>query len=150
MEENIRLGRIAGIRIGANWSLLAIFVLLVVGLAGGAFPSEYPGRSAAAYLAAAVVAALLFFVSLLAHELAHALVARRDGLEVEGITFWLFGGVSRLSGEARTPGSDFRIAAVGPLTSLLLAAVFALAASGLDALGTAALAVAVARWLARI
>ncbi len=150
MEATIRLGRVAGIRIGANWSLVAIFVLLVAGLAGNALPTRSPGSAAVVYLAAAVVAALLFFASLLAHELAHALVARRAGVQVEGITLWLFGGVARLSGEARTPGSDFRIAAVGPLTSLLLGGAFALAAAGLTTFGGPPVAVATARWLAGI
>ena len=73
---------------------------------------------------------MLFLASLLAHELAHALVARRNGVEVESIVLWLLGGVAQLRGEARTPGADFRIAFVGPLTSIALGIVFVSPRSG--------------------
>jgi hypothetical protein len=77
MGDGIPLGWIAGIRVAASWTLLIVVALLVLGLAGGVFPREYPGLAAGWYLAAAAVGAALFLVSLLAHELAHALVARR-------------------------------------------------------------------------
>jgi Zn-dependent protease len=94
VRETVRLGRIAGVRVGINWSALAIVVLIVVGLATGQLPSEYPGRSAVAYVAGAVIAAVLFLASLLAHELAHAIVARRNGVEVHSIVLWLLRGVA--------------------------------------------------------
>jgi Zn-dependent protease/CBS domain-containing protein len=150
MEETIRLGRIAGIRVGANWSVLAIVALLVLSLAGTAFPSQFPGLDPAAYLAAAAAAALLFLASLLAHELAHAVVARRAGLRVEGITFWLFGGVARLAGDAPTAGTDLRIAAVGPLVSLALGGLFGAATAGLRAVDAPAITAGATRWLALI
>jgi Zn-dependent protease len=81
-----------------------------------------------AYLLAAVLAAVLFVASLLAHEMAHAIVAQRNGVAVDGITLWLLGGIARLRGETPTPGADFRIAVIGPITSLLAAGVFAAAA----------------------
>ncbi|HEX2026550.1 MAG TPA: site-2 protease family protein [Nitriliruptorales bacterium] len=124
MEESLRLGRIAGVRVGINWSVLAIFALIWLSLSGGRFPLEHPGRSTSAYAAAGGFASVVFFVSLLAHEVAHAVVARRNGIEVEGITLWLFGGVARLSGEAADPGAELRIAGVGPLVSLVLSALF--------------------------
>lgn len=124
MRVTLSLGRIAGVQVGINWSALAIVVLIVAGLATGQLPSEYPGRSDVEYVAVALVAALLFLASLLAHELAHAIVARRNGVEVRSIVLWLLGGVAQLEGEPRTPGADFRIAVVGPLTSLGLGVVF--------------------------
>jgi Zn-dependent protease/CBS domain-containing protein len=150
MRESIRLGRIAGIAVGLNFSVFVIVAILVFGLAAGRFPAVYPGRSVAAYVVAAVVAALLFFLSLLAHELAHAVVARRNGVEVDGITLWLFGGVARLRSEPRTPGADFRIAVVGPLTSVALAVVFGLVAMGLQAGGATGLPVGVFGYLAAV
>ena len=120
MNETFRLGRIAGIRVGVNASVLVIVLIIAGGLAFGRFPLVLPGRGAAAYVVAALAAAVAFLASLLAHELAHALVARRNGVEVEGITLWLLGGVARLRSGARTPGAEFRIAGVGPLTSLVL------------------------------
>ncbi|MGH3967911.1 MAG: site-2 protease family protein, partial [Mycobacterium sp.] len=93
---------------------------------------------------------VLFVLSLLAHEMAHAIVAQRNGIEVDGITLWLLGGVARLRGEAATPGADFRISAIGPVTSLLVAAVFG-AVTWLAELGDMnALMVAVPRYLAAI
>ena len=91
---------------------------------------------------------MLFLASLLAHELAHSLVARRNGIEVESIVLWLLGGVAQLKGEAKTPGADFRIAIVGPLTSFALAVIFGLAAGGVSWLGTAGLPFGVLAYLA--
>jgi Zn-dependent protease len=142
------LGRIAGIKVGINASVFLIVAILVVGLATGQLPAAYPGRSIVAYVIAAIIAALLFLASLLAHELAHSLVARRNGIEVESIVLWLLGGVAQLRGEAKTPGADFRIAIVGPLTSLVLAIVFGLAAAGVASLGSAGLPLGVLMYLA--
>jgi Zn-dependent protease/CBS domain-containing protein len=146
--DGIPLGRIAGIRVAASWTLLIVVALLVLGLGGGVFPREYPGLTAGWYLAAAAVGAALFLVSLLAHELAHALVARRAGIAVESITFWLFGGVARLSGDAASPTAALWIALVGPLTSLALAGVFWAAASGLRGAEAPPVAAGVPGWLA--
>ena len=148
MRASISLGRIAGIKVGINASVFLIVAILVVGLATGQLPAAYPGRSIVAYVIAAIVAALLFLASLLAHELAHSLVARRNGIEVESIVLWLLGGVAQLRGEAKTPGADFRIAIVGPLTSLVLAIVFGLAAAGVASLGGAGLPLGVLMYLA--
>lgn len=124
MRDSIALGRIAGIRVGLNISVVIIFGILVLGLGFGNFPATFPGRPSWAYLIAGLAGAALFLMSLLAHELAHALVAQRNGVEVSGITLWLLGGVAQLRGEPRTPGADMRIAVVGPLTSLMLAIAF--------------------------
>lgn len=124
MTGSIPLGRIVGVRIGAHWSVFAILALITIGLAAGRFPDSVPGRSWVAYLAAGLVTGLVFLASLLAHEVSHAIVAQRNGVRVQGITLWLFGGVAQLEGEPRSPGADLRIAGVGPVVSLALGAVF--------------------------
>ena len=129
--------------------MLAIVVLVVAGLSMH-FTRIVPGYPWGAYLLAAVVAAVLFVVSLLAHEMAHAIVAQRNGVEVDGITLWLLGGVARLRGEAPTPGADFRIAVIGPVTSLLLAGVFGAAAWLAELADMNTLMVAVPSYLAWI
>jgi len=98
VRETLSLGRVAGIKVGINWSALAIVVLIVAGLASGQLPAQYPGRSPVEYVATALVAAVLFLASLLAHEIAHAVVARRNGVEVHSIVLWLLGGVAQLDG----------------------------------------------------
>jgi Zn-dependent protease/CBS domain-containing protein len=150
MNETLRLGTISGIRVGVNWSVLVIFTLLLVVLSVGNLPVLAPDRSPLAYWLAGTGAAVVFFLSLLAHELAHAIVARREGVEVEGITLWLFGGVARLSGEPPTPAADLRVAGVGPLVSIVLGMGFgalALAAAWAEA---DTLLVGVLMWLALI
>jgi Zn-dependent protease/CBS domain-containing protein len=131
------LGTVFGIRIRANWSLAIIFALIAFGLARWQFPATNPRQSALTYALAAVITAVAFLASLLAHELAHSLVARRYGLSVRSITLWLFGGVSELSGEVPSPSAEVWIAAVGPLTSLLLGVIFIAAAIGIGASGPA-------------
>jgi Zn-dependent protease/predicted transcriptional regulator len=131
MNPTFELGRIAGIRIGINWSWLIVFALIVWSLAAAVFPSQNPGLSDGAYIAMAVVAALLFFTSLLLHELGHALQARREGIEIEGINLWLFGGVAQFKGAFPSAGAEFRIAVAGPLVTLVIGALFvAVAAVG--------------------
>ncbi|MGC4895318.1 site-2 protease family protein [Micromonospora sp. DT31] len=125
MRASFRLGRVAGVPVGVNWSVLVIFVLIAWALSGSLFPASYPGHSPVAYVAAGLSAAVVFFLGLLAHEVAHAVVARRNGIEVEGITLWLFGGVAELKGEAKNPGAELRISGVGPLVSLIIGLVFA-------------------------
>ena len=128
MNPSFQLARIVGIRIGVHWSWLIVFALIVWSLASAVFPSQNPGFSDGEYVAMAVVAALLFFVSLLLHELGHALQARRDGVEIEGINLWLFGGVAQFKGGFPSAGAEFRIAIAGPLVSLALGIFFALVA----------------------
>jgi len=150
MGNSFSLGRISGIRVGVNWSVLVIVALLAYGLAAGEFPAAAPGHPAVEYAAAAVVTALAYMGSLLAHELAHSLVARRNGLQVEGITLWLLGGVSRLQGEVKDPGAEVRVAGVGPLVSLLLGGGFLLVAWLVDAAGVRGVVVAALAWLGGI
>jgi Zn-dependent protease/predicted transcriptional regulator len=128
VSASFPLGRIAGIRIGVNWSWLVVFALIVWTLADSVFPEQNPGLGDGTYGAMAVVAALLFFGSLLLHELGHALRARREGMEIDGITLWLFGGVASFRGLFPSAGAEFRIAIAGPLVSLALGVGFAGAA----------------------
>ena len=151
MDQNIRLGRIAGVPVGINWSILIIFWLLAWELADLVLPGYHPHESRAIYWIVGIAATALFFASLLAHEVSHAIVARRNGIGVRRITLWLFGGVSELESEALTPGADFRIAVVGPLTSFVLAGVYGLLAFLLPQGGGAeAVVVSALGWLAWI
>jgi Zn-dependent protease/CBS domain-containing protein len=147
MNPSFNIGRIAGIRIGVNWSWLIVFALIVWTLESTVFPASNPHLATATYLAMAIVAAILFFVSLLLHELGHALQAKRDGVEIEGITLWLFGGVARFKGMFPSAGAELRIALAGPLVSLLLAGLFvAMAVAG----GLGSAIDGVAAWLGYI
>ena len=128
MNPTFQLGSIAGIRISANWSWLIVFALITWSLASAVFPSQNPGFSDGEYIVMAVAAALLFFASLLLHELGHALQARREGVEIEGINLWLFGGVAQFKGSFPSAGAEFRIAIAGPLVSLALGVFFVLVA----------------------
>ena len=118
---------------GLHWSLAIVFILIVWTLAGQILPSVVPGQQQSAYWLVSVLAVVLFYVSLLSHEMGHALVARRLGVKVDGITLWLFGGVARLRGDAATPGTEVKIAIAGPLVSLVLSALFGAATFALDA-----------------
>ena len=129
MTPTIRLGRLFGIEIGFNWSLVFIFVLITWTLATSVFPQDVRGQTSVAYWGVAIIGALGFYACLLAHELAHALVAVRQGVKVAGITLWLFGGVSRLESEPRSGRSEALITVVGPLTSLVVAVIAYLAAT---------------------
>ncbi len=120
MESNFTIGRIAGIRIGVNWTWLVVFALITWSLATVVFPDRNPGLRSGGYWAMAAVAALLFFLSILLHELGHGLRARREGVEIEEITLWLFGGVARFRGEFPSAGAELRIAIAGPAVSLVL------------------------------
>ena len=121
MASSIRLGRIFGIEIGINWSLVFVFALITWTVATEVLPIDVPGQPALAYWVAGVAGSIAFYACLLAHELAHALVARRYGVKVGGITLWLFGGVSKLDGEPPSAGAEALIAGVGPLTSVAVA-----------------------------
>lgn len=120
MTPTFRFGRVAGIEVSVNWTWLLVLALLVWSLSAGIFPETNPGLSDTTYLAMALVAASLFFASLFLHELGHALQARREGVEIDGITLWLFGGVARIRGEMPSPGAELRIAAAGPAVTLVI------------------------------
>lgn len=131
MGSSIRLGRIAGVEVGINWSWLVVFALIAWSLAAAVFPDQNPGLSDSTYVAMALVAAVLFFASLLAHELGHATRARREGMAIDGITLWLFGGVARFKGRFPNAGAELRIALAGPVVSFAIGTVCVLVAWGL-------------------
>jgi len=150
MNENLSLGRIAGIHVGLNWSLLVVAALIAWSIATGILPAAAPGQTPAAYWTAGVVSAFVYLASLLAHELAHSIVAMRRGVKVEGITLWLFGGVSRFSSESSSPGAQAWITFVGPLTSLLLGVLFLLVGAVVGGGANSALLSASLAWLGYI
>ncbi len=130
MREGIRLGKLFGIDIGADYSWAFVFLLMVWNLTA-AFGHWHPSWTFAASVGLALVAAMLFFASVVAHELAHALVARTYGIPVHDIRLFLFGGVSNIEREPPSPRAEFMMAIVGPLVSLgiglnllVLAAIF--------------------------
>jgi Zn-dependent protease len=113
---SIQLARVFGIRIGATPSWFVVLFVFIYVLTGYFGDVVGHASSTQAFLLA-VAAALLFFASLILHELGHAIVARRNGIGTTGIDLWLFGGVAKLTREADTPGAEFRIAAAGPLVT---------------------------------
>lgn len=150
VRASFRLGRVAGVPIGVNWSVLVIFALIAWGLSALNFPDAYPGNPGWTYVVAGVGAAVVFLLGLLAHEVSHAVVAQRNGVSVNSITLWMFGGVAELRGEARTPGAELRIAGVGPLVSLLIGVAFGILAGIVAAVSGFGLAFGTLAWLAGI
>lgn len=120
---SIQLLRVFGIRIGANPSWFVVLFLFIY-FAADYFHEVLRGSVTEAYLVA-VAAVFLFFASLVLHELGHALVARREGIGINGIDLWFFGGVAKLSSDTRSPGAEFRIAAAGPLVTLVIVGICA-------------------------
>lgn len=138
MRNGLSLGKIFGIKVYVDWSWIFIFLLVTSELALDVFPALHPQWGAALYWGTAVVAGLLFFASVLAHELAHSIVARANGIPVSNITLFLFGGVSNIQREPQSPRIEFVMAIVGPLTSIILGIIFLLISGaitvGLDAM----------------
>jgi Zn-dependent protease/CBS domain-containing protein len=124
MRSGFKVARLFGINIYIDWSWIFIFLLVTWDLAGAVFPSIHPKWSATLDIGLGVTASLLFFLSILLHELAHSVVARARGLPVRRITLFLFGGVSNIEREPPSPKTEFLMAVVGPLTSILLGILF--------------------------
>ena len=120
--RTIRLGKVLGIRIGADFSWFIVLFLVIWQFSEG-YQDESGGFSQNTAFAMAVAAALLAFLSIVLHELGHAVVAKRNGIEVARIDLWMFGGLAQLKRDTRSPGEEFRIAAAGPLVTLVIAAV---------------------------
>ncbi len=118
-RQNIQLARIFGIRIGVGYSWFVVLFLLILWLGTEYFPTLLNASQTTSF-AIAVAAALGYFLSLVLHELGHALMARRLGIEIAGIDLWFFGGLSQMRREPATPGEEFKIAAAGPAVTLLL------------------------------
>jgi Zn-dependent protease len=118
---SVQLARVFGIRIGASPSWFAVLFLMIIGLSSY-FRNHLVGYSDTVGYVVAVAAALLFFISLLLHELGHALVARRNGIGISGIDLWFFGGIAKLTRDSESPGEEFRVAAAGPAVTAIIVA----------------------------
>src|SRR3954447_23253318 len=127
---SIQLGRVFGIRVGVTTSWFLVLFLLIF-LLSGSFRDTLGGSHTQAYFVA-VASALAFYVSLVLHELGHALVARREGIEVERIDLWFFGGLAQLASHPRSPGAEFAVAIAGPVVTLLVAIACAVGATVVD------------------
>lgn len=123
LNHSLRIGRIHGIEIAVHWSWLIIFVLLTWSLAEFFFPPLYPGWDLATYWVVGAISSLLLFVSVLIHELSHSLVAETQGIPVDSITLFVFGGVSNIEQEPATARSEFLMAVAGPASSLVIGAI---------------------------
>jgi Zn-dependent protease/predicted transcriptional regulator len=145
--DHIQIARVIGIPIYLHFSWLIIFGLIVWTLSTGYFPAQSPDLPASSYWAKGLVASVLFFVSILVHELGHAVVALHHGLRTRSITLFIFGGVAQLEEDPRDGRAELWIAAAGPLVSLALAGLF-YACSSLSFVGPSA--AAVAKYLALI
>lgn len=119
MNKGIRIAKLFGIKIRIDWSWLLILLLVVWNLSS-AFSQVHPDWNMAFTITMGIVAALLFFSSVLLHELAHSLVAKSQGIPVNSITLFLFGGVSNIKDEPKSPGNEFWMAILGPVTSLVI------------------------------
>jgi Zn-dependent protease/predicted transcriptional regulator len=122
--NSIKLFKVAGIQVTIDYSWFIVLFLVLWSLSAGYFPRNFPGLDAQAYWSAGAVATFFFFASVLIHELSHSLMAIRSGIKIPEITFFIFGGISRLSEEAQDPVTELKIALVGPLSSFALALFF--------------------------
>jgi len=121
---SFRIGRIYGIDIEINYTWFIIFGLVTAALAFAYFPTLYPGLAPGVTLIMGVFTSLIFFASVLLHELMHSIVAIRNGMHIQKITLFIFGGVSQLTDEPPTPAVEFKMAIAGPGTSVALGVVF--------------------------
>lgn len=149
MRDSFKLGRIGGIPIGANWSLLALGATVAYILATRELPGSIFHYSGEAYWLAGIATAVALLAAVLAHELAHAVVARRAKLRVDGITLWFMGGVTRIEGDSEKPGTELMVALVGPLVSGAVGGISLLLSSWATASGWA-LAGGALEWLGAI
>jgi Zn-dependent protease len=124
LSRGFKIGRISGIDINVDFSWIIIFGLFVFILGGVYLPAVVPEQSASAYWGIAILTTLLFFSSVLVHEMSHSIVARRSGIPISGITLFIFGGVSQMEDEPAKPWDEFKMAIAGPLASIAVAILF--------------------------
>lgn len=124
LRSGIPIGKAFGISLRLHYSWFFIFALVTWALAAGYFPSTYPAWSLSARIAAGLITSVLFFGSVLAHELMHSIVSQRQGIPVQSITLFIFGGVSQITSEPKQPKDEFRMAVIGPLSSLIIGGIF--------------------------
>ncbi len=126
MDSSIKLGKVLGIPIRLHFTWFIIFALVTVSLSLGYFPDSYPQWSKTLSWIIGISTSLLFFASVIAHELSHSIISARNGIPVKSITLFIFGGVARISREADKAGSEFKMAIAGPICSLLIGVFFGL------------------------
>jgi len=126
MGNAFRLGKIFGIEIRLHYTWFLIFILITVSLSWQYFPFDFPQWSTFTYWVTGILTSLLFFTSVVAHELAHSLVGRANGIPIRGITLFIFGGVAHMTREATHPNAELKMAIAGPACSLVIGGVFAL------------------------
>lgn len=145
--QSVRLGKILGIPVGLNYSWFIIFALITLTL-GSQFAIVYPEWSATSQYTAGIITSILFFISVLLHELGHSIAAKQKGINVRAITLFIFGGVAQIAREPDRPMTEFYIAIMGPVVSILLAGFFAALAFIFQPISE--IVVAISMWLARI
>jgi Zn-dependent protease len=123
MRGGIPIGKVFGIQLRLHYSWFIVFALVTWSLAASYFPATYPGWSLATRIITGLITSLLFFASVMAHELMHSVVSQKQGIPVRAITLFIFGGVSEITDEPKRAGDEFRMALAGPLTSLVIGAV---------------------------
>ncbi len=124
MKNSFQIGRLFGISIRIDYTWFVVFALIVWTLGSHYFPRQYPLWSQSIYWLMGIVTAVIFFASIIAHELAHSLVSKSKGVPVNSITLFIFGGVAEISDEPKKPSAEFLMAIAGPLTSFVIAIVF--------------------------
>jgi Zn-dependent protease/predicted transcriptional regulator len=149
-KGSLELFKVAGVQVEIDYSWIVIAILVWWSLSAGYFPRIYPGHAFTSYWIVGAVGTVLFFASVLGHELSHAALGNRLGENVSRITLFIFGGMAHLSGEPKTAGDEFKIAAIGPVSSVVIAAVFWILARTLTALHAPSLWVALFSYLAFI
>lgn len=146
MKNSLRIGRVVGVPLRVHWTVPLLVFLFGYGLGDQTLPEWVPGRSATAYTVAGFIGALLLLLSLLAHESAHAITARRKGVPVQTVTLWALGGMTEM-GKPPAPGSAFLVAVSGPLTSLVIGGAALGAGVGLEVALGWEVSAAVLMWL---
>lgn len=148
--KRLKLFRLAGFEVGVDLSWIIIAVLIAWSLSMGYFPSQFRNLSTRAYWIMGIVGALGLFISIVLHEFAHSLAARRMGLSMKGITLFIFGGMAEMSDEPPSAKAEFLMAIAGPLASLVLAAGCYAISAGIAAAGVSAAVGGVVGYLAFI
>jgi len=122
--QNIKVAKLFGIEVYINYSWFFIFLLVTVTLAFGVFPTQYPQQTLTVNVLLGLITSALFFTSILFHEFMHSLVANLNKIPIKKITLFIFGGMSQMNEEPKTPGSEFKMALAGPLSSFFLSCFF--------------------------
>jgi Zn-dependent protease/CBS domain-containing protein len=124
LKGGIPIGKFFGIYLRLHYSWFIIFILITWTLAGSYFPTAYPNWTLAMKISAGLLTSFLYFSSVVIHEFCHSLIAVREGIQIQSITLFFLGGVSQMTSEPKTAGDEFRMAAAGPASSLVLGGIF--------------------------